>query len=83
MFKLTFRQLKRLDLFLISGRTFNDLNQYPVFPWILTNYDSETINLEDAAIYRDLSKVSCSIRANFDLLSQLFSITPLSSRMMF
>lgn len=29
----------------ISGRTFNDLNQYPVFPWILTDYTSKIIDL--------------------------------------
>ena len=23
---------------LISGRTFNSLAQYPIFPWIITNY---------------------------------------------
>lgn len=22
----------------ISGRSFNDLNQYPVFPWVLRDY---------------------------------------------
>ena len=29
-----------------SGRSFNDLTQYPVFPWIITNYSSDKINLE-------------------------------------
>ena len=29
----------------IAGRTYNDLNQYPVFPWVLTNYDDEEIDL--------------------------------------
>ena len=24
-----------------SGRSFNDLTQYPIFPWILTNYSAE------------------------------------------
>ena len=40
----------------ISGRTYNDLAQYPVFPWILTDYTSENIDLNDESIYRDLSK---------------------------
>lgn len=40
----------------ISGRTYNDLNQYPVFPWILTDYSSQQIDLGDPAAYRDLSK---------------------------
>ncbi|KAM9314187.1 lipopolysaccharide-responsive and beige-like anchor protein isoform 2-T2 [Pholidichthys leucotaenia] len=40
----------------ISGRTYNDLNQYPVFPWIITNYDSEELDLTLASNFRDLSK---------------------------
>ncbi|KAK5964611.1 hypothetical protein GCK32_014708, partial [Trichostrongylus colubriformis] len=40
----------------VAGRTFNDLNQYPVFPWILTNYSSEQLDLNVAANFRDLSK---------------------------
>ncbi|KAK7166378.1 hypothetical protein R3I93_006216 [Phoxinus phoxinus] len=40
----------------ISGRTFNDLNQYPVFPWVITNYDCEDLDLTLPSNYRDLSK---------------------------
>ncbi|XGW18162.1 hypothetical protein V3C99_002630 [Haemonchus contortus] len=40
----------------VAGRTFNDLNQYPVFPWILTNYSSDQLDLNVAANFRDLSK---------------------------
>ncbi|CAG4994377.1 unnamed protein product [Parnassius apollo] len=40
----------------ISGRTYNDLNQYPVFPWVLTNYESEELDLSQPSNYRDLSK---------------------------
>lgn len=39
------------------GRTFNDLNQYPVFPWVITNYDSEELDLTLPSNFRDLSKV--------------------------
>lgn len=39
------------------GRTYNDLNQYPVFPWVLTNYDSEELDLTVPGNFRDLSKV--------------------------
>ncbi|XP_026684442.1 neurobeachin-like, partial [Diaphorina citri] len=41
---------------LITGRTYNDLNQYPVFPWVLTNYDSKELDLSLSTNYRDLSK---------------------------
>lgn len=40
----------------ISGRSYNDLNQYPVFPWVITNYDSEELDLTLPSNFRDLSK---------------------------
>ncbi|MED6237394.1 hypothetical protein ATANTOWER_024033, partial [Ataeniobius toweri] len=40
----------------ISGRTYNDLSQYPVFPWIITNYESAELDLTLPSNYRDLSK---------------------------
>ena len=45
-----------MELNTLAGRTFNDLNQYPVFPWVLADYASEKLDLGDAAAYRDLSK---------------------------
>ncbi|KPM35037.1 Beige 1 [Neonectria ditissima] len=40
----------------MAGRTFNDLTQYPVFPWVLADYTSDDLDLEDPATFRDLSK---------------------------
>lgn len=39
-----------------SGRTKNDLTQYPVFPWILSDYTSAELDLANPSVYRDLSK---------------------------
>lgn len=39
-----------------ADRSENDLTQYPVFPWVLADYVSETLDLTDHGIYRDLSK---------------------------
>jgi hypothetical protein len=39
-----------------SGRTFNDLMQYPIYPHILCNYNSETLDLANKDNYRNLSK---------------------------
>ena len=39
-----------------AGRSYNDLTQYPVFPWVLADYESEDIDLSNPNIYRDLSK---------------------------
>jgi hypothetical protein len=40
----------------MAGRTFNDLTQYPVFPWVLADYTSEELDLTDPRSFRDLSK---------------------------
>ncbi|KAH8634414.1 Beige 1 [Alternaria alternata] len=40
----------------LAGRTFNDLTQYPVFPWVLSNYHSEELDLSDPSNFRDLRK---------------------------
>jgi hypothetical protein len=53
----------------MAGRSFNDLTQYPIFPWILADYKSTTIDLADSRIYRDLSKPIGAL--NPDRLAQL------------
>ncbi|CAI4211079.1 unnamed protein product [Parascedosporium putredinis] len=40
----------------MAGRTFNDLTQYPVFPWVIADYTSEELDLTDPLNFRDLSK---------------------------
>ena len=40
----------------LAGRSYNDLTQYPVFPWVLSDYESEELDLTDPSVYRDLSK---------------------------
>lgn len=39
-----------------SGRTFNDLMQYPVFPHILANYASPTLDMLSPDNYRELAR---------------------------
>eukprot|EP00981_Chlorochromonas_danica_P010525 scaffold3255_cov191-Ochromonas_danica.AAC.12 len=48
----------------LAGRSFNDLCQYPVMPWILTDYKSETLDLNNTSIYRDLSKPMGALNEN-------------------
>jgi hypothetical protein len=40
----------------LAGRSFNDLTQYPVFPWVLADYSSDKLNLDDPSTFRDFSK---------------------------
>jgi hypothetical protein len=45
-----------MKLNIYAGRSYNDLCQYPVFPWILANYDSTSLDLTDPRQFRDLNK---------------------------
>lgn len=45
-----------IQLNTIAGRTYNDLAQYPVFPWVLQDYTSEELDLNNPAVFRDLSR---------------------------
>jgi factor associated with neutral sphingomyelinase activation len=40
----------------LADRSFNDLSQYPVFPWIIQDYTSKQLDLNDPNTFRDLSK---------------------------
>ncbi|KAJ4952298.1 hypothetical protein NE237_029130 [Protea cynaroides] len=40
----------------LAGRGYSDLTQYPVFPWVLADYESETLDLSDPNTYRKLNK---------------------------
>ena len=40
----------------MAGRTFNDLTQYPVFPWVIADYTSDELDLTNPRTFRDLSK---------------------------
>ncbi|OMO50809.1 hypothetical protein CCACVL1_30251 [Corchorus capsularis] len=40
----------------LAGRSYNDLTQYPVFPWVLADYSSEVLDFNKSSTFRDLSK---------------------------
>ena len=39
-----------------AGRTFNDLMQYPIMPFVLSDYQSDSIDLTNPKTFRDLRK---------------------------
>ena len=45
-----------LYLNFVAHRSFNDLTQYPVFPWIVQDYKYENLDLAKMMTFRDLSK---------------------------
>ena len=40
----------------LAGRGYSDLTQYPVFPWVLADYESENLDLSDRKTFRRLEK---------------------------
>ncbi|CAL5357461.1 unnamed protein product [Camellia sinensis] len=40
----------------LAGRGYSDLTQYPVFPWVLADYESENLDLSDPKTFRTLEK---------------------------
>uniref|UniRef100_U5EY84 Putative neutral sphingomyelinase n-smase activation associated factor n=1 Tax=Corethrella appendiculata TaxID=1370023 RepID=U5EY84_9DIPT len=40
----------------LADRTYQDLTQYPVFPWIVADYSSPELDLTDPKSFRDLTK---------------------------
>ncbi|GMH17239.1 hypothetical protein Nepgr_019080 [Nepenthes gracilis] len=45
-----------MQLNTLAGRSYNDITQYPVFPWILSDYSSKNLDISSPSSYRDLSK---------------------------
>lgn len=45
-----------MNLNTIAGRSYNDLMQYPIFPWILADYTSQELDLTNKNTFRDLSR---------------------------
>jgi hypothetical protein len=76
-----FEYLMTLNSF--SGRSYNDWTQYPVFPWVLQDYTSSKLDLNDSSVFRDLRKPMGALnplrereaRKKFDDLMQQFKET--------
>lgn len=47
-----------------ADRSFNDLTQYPVMPWVISDYKSSTLDLNDPQSYRDLSQPMGALNAD-------------------
>lgn len=60
------RNLKITFFFLehsLADRTFQDLTQYPIFPWIISDFTANELDLEDERCYRDLTKPMGALNA--------------------
>eukprot|EP01064_Diplonema_japonicum_P012075 TRINITY_DN19555_c0_g1_i1.p1 TRINITY_DN19555_c0_g1~~TRINITY_DN19555_c0_g1_i1.p1 ORF type:complete len:3849 (+),score=926.41 TRINITY_DN19555_c0_g1_i1:65-11548(+) len=45
-----------MSLNTLAGRSFNDVTQYPVFPYVVADYTSEELDLNNPNSYRDLMR---------------------------
>ncbi|KAF2431524.1 beach-domain-containing protein [Tothia fuscella] len=68
-----------------AGRTFNDLTQYPVFPWVLADYQSEELDLTNPRTFRDFSKpMGCQIPGREDEFRERYkALSEMSGEMPF
>eukprot|EP00659_Diplonema_papillatum_P022667 gene22667-34692_t len=48
----------------LAGRTMADLSSYPVFPWVLKDYSSKTIDLSNPGVFRDLNRPIGALNAS-------------------
>ena len=61
----------------LAGRSYNDINQYPVFPWVLTDYKSDSIDLSDPNVYRDLAKPIGALNEDrFEIFNERYQVSP-------
>ena len=73
--RLTIADVASIDLMFINacaGRTYNDLSNYPVFPWILADYTSDTVS---RPLYRPFSSADTSLRSSISPIQRRSEIS--------
>lgn len=60
-----------------AGRSFNDLSQYPIFPWVVQDYTSTQLDLTNPSTFRDLSKpIGALNNSRLETFSQTYHEMP-------
>jgi len=68
-----------MKLNFIAGRSFNDLSQYPVFPWVIADYTSNALDLKNPKTFRDFRypagaqnpKTRSEMQAHFEQIEEM------------
>ena len=61
---------------LLSGRSINDICQYPVFPWVIADYTNKEIDFSKESSFRDLQKpIGCLNETRLANLKELYNDT--------
>lgn len=57
-----------------ASRSFNDLNAYPIFPWVLTDYKSDLLSFKEnkksgayGSYYRDLGQPTTMFKSESEM----------------
>jgi hypothetical protein len=59
---------------IIGGRSFNDVSQYPIYPWVLTSYQADDLDLQNSGTFRDLALPIGLINTDrFEVVKQLYN----------
>jgi len=53
-----------------SSRSFNVFSQYPIFPWVLSNYSSSSLDFNNHSIYRDYRSPIAALNSDRKTLSE-------------
>jgi Beige/BEACH domain len=80
-----------LYLNFVGNRSFNDLTQYPVFPWVIADYKNDKIELDGSKnaqfLFRDLGKPIGSLNPDkleqfrskyFEIINKASNVLPLN-----
>jgi len=57
----------------LAGRSLNDLMQYPIFPFVLSQYNKNSLDLSTSTCYRSDNSCVCYFNYNTFYCSLLFS----------
>ncbi|KAH9070044.1 hypothetical protein Ae201684P_002416 [Aphanomyces euteiches] len=59
----------------IAGRTYNDLAQYPIFPWVLADYESDKLDLTNPASFRNLERpIAVQSEQSFSFFTERYKV---------
>ena len=60
--------------------SFNDLMQYPVFPWVINVYEGNHLDLNDVNTYRKLNKpIACQKTENEEKYKMHYAVSQLKT----
>eukprot|EP01071_Lankesteria_metandrocarpae_P009361 Lankesteria_metandrocarpae@DN5184_c0_g1_i1.p1 len=68
----------------MAGRNRREFSQYPIYPWIIADYTSDSINLQNPDTFRDLSRpVGALNQSRLNLLKERMQQMPTAEKFLY